>query len=403
VGGSGIEPSSDSLRFNGLIRSMRRADPSDVADAISSAAAQLDGSDLVLYVVDFEHQVLEPLPNRSAHEEVPHSEDVSTTVAGRAFLQREVVVVERTDGTRVWVPIVEGSDVTGVLALTVPSVEEGLLEQCEDLGVLAGFGLAIQSRVTDLYGLHRRRKAMTLAASLQWDLLPPLTLVTPRVSVAGMLEPAYEVGGDSFDYALNGSQLDFAFMDAMGHGLHSAMLAALAVGCFRHDRREARTLDYIHESIDATIAKEFGQAFVTGQIGRLDVETGTFHWTNAGHPVPLLVRHGRVVRELDGPPTGPWGTGIGTCEIHEAALEPGDCVLFYTDGITDPRGAPGGFGTERLIDLVDRHASDEVPIGLIVRYLIRAVVEHYGGELRDDATVLMLQWSGPVSAPPAGS
>ncbi len=117
---------------------MRRADPSDVADAMSSAAAELGGSDLVLYVVDFEHQVLEPLPNRSAHEEVPHSEDVSTTVAGRAFLQREGVVVERTDGTSVWVPIVEGSDVTGVLALTLPSVEEGLLAQCEDLGVLAG-------------------------------------------------------------------------------------------------------------------------------------------------------------------------------------------------------------------------------------------------------------------------
>jgi serine phosphatase RsbU (regulator of sigma subunit) len=401
--GSRIDPSSESLEFDGLLRSVRRADPSDVADAMSSAAARLEGSDLVLYVVDFEHQVLEPLPDRSAHQEVPHSEDVSTTVAGRSFLQREAIVVERADGTRVWVPIVEGSDVTGVLALTLPSVEERVLAQCEDLGVLAGFALAIQSRVTDLYGLHRRRKSMTLAASLQWDLLPPLTLVTPRVSVAGMLEPAYEVGGDCFDYALNGSQLDFAFMDAMGHGLHSAMLAALAVGCFRHDRREARTLDYIHQSIDAAIAKEFGKDFVTGQIGRLDIETGLLHWTNAGHPVPMLVRHGRVVRELDGRPTGPWGTGIGTCEIHQDALEPGDSVLFYTDGITDPRGARDGFGTDRLIDLVDRHASDEVPIGLIVRYLIRAIVDHYDGKLRDDATVLMLQWSGPVRATTAGS
>jgi phosphoserine phosphatase RsbU/P len=403
VGESIIASTSDNLAFDSLIRAMRRADPSDVADAMSSAAAELDGSDLVLYVADFEQQVLEPLPNRSSHEELPHSEEVGTTVAGRAFLRREVIVVEHTDGARVWVPIVEGSDVTGVLALTLRSIDDTRRAQCEDLGVLAGFALAIQSKVTDLYGLHRRRKSMTLAASLQWDLLPPLTLVTPRVAVAGMLEPAYEVGGDCFDYALNGSQLEFAFMDAMGHGLRSAMLAALAVGCFRHDRREGRTLDYIHEKIDTVVANEFGKAFVTGQIGRLDVETGILHWTNAGHPAPLLVRRGRVVRELNGRPTGPWGTGIGSCEIYQEPLEPGDSVLLYTDGITDPRGAPDGFGTERLRDLVDRYASDAVPIGLIVRHVIRAVVDHYGGELRDDATVLMLQWSGPAKAPLAES
>jgi serine phosphatase RsbU (regulator of sigma subunit) len=219
-----------------------------------------------------------------------------------------------------------------------------------------------------------------------------------------MLEPAYEVGGDCFDYALNGSQLDFAFMDAMGHGLHSAILAALAVGCYRHTRREGRTLDYIHQTIDTVIATEnHGSAFVTGQAGRLDVETGLLHWTNAGHPLPMLVRHGRVVGELEGRPTGPWGTNIGTCEIHQDALEPGDCVLFYTDGITDGRGGPEGFGTDRLRDLVDRYAFDEVPIALIVRHLVRAVVDHYGGKLRDDATVLMLQWSGPAKALMSGS
>jgi hypothetical protein len=398
MGESGIDPSSDNLEFDSLIRAMRRADPSDVSDAMSSAAAELDGSDLVLYVVDFEQQVLEPLPNRSVHEELPHSEEVNTTMAGRAFLQRQVVTAERADGTRVWAPIVEGSDVTGVLALTLPRVDESLLAQCEDLGVLAGFALAVQSKVTDVYGLHRRRKSMTLAASIQWDLLPPLTLETPRLCVAGMLEPAYEVGGDCFDYALNGSQLDFAFMDAKGHGLHSAMLVSLAVGSYRHDRREGRTLDYIHQNIDTNISKEFGgEAFVTGHTGRLDIETGLLRWTNAGHPLPMLVRRGRVVGELDGRPTGPWGTGIGLCEIHEDALEPGDCVLLYTDGITDGRRGHGSFGTNRLIDLVDRYAFDRVPIALIVRHLIRAVVDHYGGELSDDATLLMLQWSGPVN------
>jgi len=107
----------------------------------------------------------------------------------------------------------------------------------------------------------------------------------------------------------------------------------------------------------------------------------------------MLVRHGRVVGELDGPPTGPWGTHIGSCEIYQADLEPGDTVLFYTDGITDHRGGRESFGTDRLIDLVGRYASDALPVARIVRNLIRAVIDHYGGELRDDATVLMVQWS----------
>lgn len=389
-----MDSSSSGFEFDSLIRAMRRADPSDVADALASAAAHLGGSDLVLYVADFEQQTLEPLPDWSSHEELPHAEEVNTTVAGRVFLRREVIAVERSDGTRVWAPIAEGSDVTGVLAITLKSASSSVLAQCEDLGVLAGFALAIQTKVTDLYGLHRRRKSMSLAATIQWDLLPPLTLTTARVAIAGLLEPAYEVGGDSFDYALNGSQLDFVFMDAMGHGLRSAMLAALAIGCYRHDRRESRTLPFMHQSLDSTIAANSGAAFVTGQIGRLDVETGTLRWTNAGHPPPMLIRQGRVIGELAGRPTGPWGTGIGTCEVYEESLEPGDCLLFYTDGITERQGGREGFGPERLVDLVDRNASDEVPITLIARHVIRAVVDHYGGTLGDDATILILKWSG---------
>ena len=54
----------------------------------------------MVYLVDFEQQVLEPLPDRSSHAELAESEEVSTTLAGRAFLQRRPAVAEREDGTR---------------------------------------------------------------------------------------------------------------------------------------------------------------------------------------------------------------------------------------------------------------------------------------------------------------
>ena len=69
--------------------------------------------------------------------------------------------------------------------------------------------------------------------------------------------------------------------------------------------------------------------------------------------------------------------------------------MLYTDGIIDARGSPHqDFGTERLVDLIGRHASDQVPIGLIVRLITRAVLEHHQGRLYDDATVVVLHWAG---------
>ena len=141
-------------------------------DVLEVAAGALGGTDMVVYLVDFEQEVLKPLPDRSSHVELPHTEDVGTTIAGRAFLHGEATTASRRDGTRVWVPIIEGSDATGVLGMTLGEVDGATLEVCEDLGVLAGLLINAQARATDFYNLHRRRESMSLAATMQWDLLP---------------------------------------------------------------------------------------------------------------------------------------------------------------------------------------------------------------------------------------
>ncbi|GGT57193.1 hypothetical protein GCM10010271_71150 [Streptomyces kurssanovii] len=78
---------------------------------------------------------------------------------------------------------------------------------------------------------------MSVASEMQWSLLPPLTMTVPQVQVAGILEPAYGVAGDSFDYALNDNILHVAMIDAMGHDLAAATMATVAVGAYRHARR----------------------------------------------------------------------------------------------------------------------------------------------------------------------
>ena len=383
-----------------ILQASRRSDPADVPALAVAAAEGFGGTDVVVYLVDFGQQVLEPLRDSSSHEELSDSEPVATSVAGRSFVQRQTMTAERPDGTRVWVPVVEGTEVTGVLAVTVPEADLQTIGACEDLGLLVGYLIAVQARVTDVYNLHRRRKAMNLAASMQWDLLPPLAIQSRRVAAAGMLEPAYEVGGDCFDYALNGPHFELAIMDAMGHGVRSAVTAALAAGSYRHDRREGRSLLHAHRNLDEAIAAQFGgEAFVTGQLARIELDTGNLTWVNAGHPLPFLVRAGRVIGHLECPPALPWGLGPSDAEVATASLEPGDSVLFYTDGVVEARG-PGtvGFGTDRLADLIGQHASDQLPVNVIVRLLIQAVREYHQNRLRDDATILLVQWTG--SDPP---
>ena len=376
------------------------SDPASVPEILARSASELGGTDLVVYLLDFGQTTLEPLPDRSVHTDLPPSEAVASTMAGRAFTDQRVVSAQRDHGIRVWIPVLEGSDRTGVVAVTLPVADDQILRHCEDLGLLAGYLIAAQARCTDVFNLYRRRSQMSLAASMQWDLLPPLVLRTRSVAVAGFVEPAYEVGGDCFDYAVNGPVLDFAIMDAMGHGVRSAVLAGLAVGAYRHQRREARTLVDMHSSIATTMEGQPPDAsFVSGLLARLAVDTGELTWTNAGHPLPLLIRGGRVIGELECPPTAPWGLGIGTPTVATESLEPGDCLLLYTDGVTEARTPDGElFEVERLIDLTESHASDLARPEEIVRRLAAAVLDHQRSELRDDATLVLVRWDGPSSA-----
>ncbi|MGA7417898.1 MAG: PP2C family protein-serine/threonine phosphatase [Acidimicrobiales bacterium] len=378
------------------LRATGTTDPASVAALVAAAVEELGATDIVVYVVDVEQVQLVPLPDELTHVEVPEPQGVATTVAGRAFTTQSPVTIDRAEGARVWVPVVAGSTPTGVLAVTVPHGDAGSVLACEELGLFAGVLMAAQNRTTDAFKLHQQRKPMSLAASMQWELLPPLVLDLPDVSVAGMLEPAYDVGGDAFDYAVNGPVLDVAIFDAMGHGVRSAMVAALTVGTYRHDRREGSTLGHMHANLEATLDARFGgEAFATGQLARLERQSGTLTWVNAGHPLPMLIRDNRVIGELHCPPTLPWGLGAGEPDMAAETLEPGDGVLFYTDGVVDAR-APGGdeFGAERLADLTGQVISQGLGPGDAVRRVVRAVLDHNITELRDDASMVMVRWEG---------
>ncbi len=376
-------------------RALQGLAPADVNDTLTRLARRLGGWDVQAYLVDFEQTMLFPVPHRSARSALPVGHPVAGTGLGRAFAERRLIS-EPVDGhRRVWVPIFEGSECTGVLGLSLEGeVTTELRATCEELGMLAGAVISISARTTDFFHRVRRRRSMSLPASMQWDLLPPLCLSTPEVSSAGLLEPAYDVGGDCFDHAVNGTTVDVAIMDAMGHGLASSVMSALAMGCYRHDRREGQPLRAMHDRLDTVLAERFGgDVFVTGQLARLDLGDGRFTWVNAGHPGPLLVRRGKVVRTLRCAPSLPWGLGGRLAELAEVELEPGDAVVFYTDGVIDGRSSDGtSFGLEAFTSVIEQATASHSGSDVIVRHAINGVLAHQDDSLRDDATMVWLEW-----------
>jgi serine phosphatase RsbU (regulator of sigma subunit) len=237
---------------------------------------------------------------------------------------------------------------------------------------------------------------MQLPAEMQWQLMPPLTFGTSQVVVSGTIEPAYEVGGDCFDYAVNGTTAHVAVIDAMGHGLGATLLATVAVGALRNARRTGLDLVDTVRSMDKWLTAQFGiETFVTAVVAELDITTGQYRWINAGHPAALLLRNGQVVKELDEGINPPLGLHDEVPTIMEERLEPGDRIVLYTDGVTEARdGMRNLFGVDRLVDFVTRAAADELPAPETLRRLNRAILEHQEGNLQDDATTLLVEWKG---------
>ena len=321
---------------------------------------------------------------------------IDGTIAGRAFARGDVVV--SGDGpVTVHVPLAEGSERLGVLELIHESWTDEIGSLIDPIVRVLVLVLISKRRYTDVVLRGRRSEPLSLAAEMQWTLLPPLTCSTSRVSVSGILEPAYTIGGDSFDYALNPDGLEFAIVDAMGHGMSAVATSALAINGLRNARRERLGLDGAYLSTGAAIESQLGpDVFATAQIGSLSVDSGHLTWLNAGHPPPLLVRHGSFVGELACRPSLPMGLSGEVMAIETEVLEPGDRVLFYTDGVTESTSAEGEpFGFDRLVDRLVQASLDGTSPAETVRRLSSAILAYNAVTLSDDATLLLLEYHGP--------
>jgi hypothetical protein len=381
-----------------LALSGRDTHPDDLPAVIRRAAGHLGARDCGVHLVDLSQLELISLFGR--HEPAPVRLPVDASPAGRAYRTERIVAEAAGKGTRLWVPIQDSAERVGVLSLTFDRVDASVEGAVLAFASLTGEYVIAKCRYGDALERTRRAAPLTLAAEMRWALLPPLTFRSPALTISGLLEPAYDIAGDTFDYALVDDIAHLAIFDAMGHGLAASRMANLAVSSYRNSRRRDADLETTYHELDAVIASEFGDCrFVTAAMATFGVVDGTLRWLNAGHPAPLLVRGGRVLRELACRPTTPAGLGGEIREVAEIRLEPGDAVVLYTDGVVEARSPSGEqFGTERLSEHIARSASTGTPLPESLRRLMLGILAHQQNKLQDDATVLFASWHGPDPA-----
>jgi serine phosphatase RsbU (regulator of sigma subunit) len=386
-----------------VLRRAHLMPPDHIGALLQEGAAHLGATAGVVWLVDYDQSRLIAVPGPHEGRTVPASVDRS--VAGRAFRLVEIVEIDADDGVRrLWLPLLDGVERLGVVELEVPNagvpLSAELRQAFSRLCHLVAELLLSNRSYTDHYEWSRRLQPMVLAAEMQHTLLPPLTFGTDRVVITGLLAPAYEVGGDAFDYALNGRIAHVAVFDAVGHGLQASLLSNLAVSCYRNSRRAGLDLPRTAAAIDAALEEMFGgERFVTALLGQLDVDSGVFTWVNAGHPAAMLLRGAQVVKELDSAPGLPLGLGSLRASGPEAfvvsgeSLQPGDRLLLLTDGVDEARTEDGEFfGRTRLAEFAAREAASGMPTPEVMRRLQQAILRHQTGRLQDDATTLFVEW-----------
>ncbi len=278
----------------------------------------------------------------------------------------------------------------------------------ESLAHLLGPVVRADRATGDLAHRRRRRRPMTLSAELQWSLLPPGQFRVADGSLSAAVEPAYEVGGDVYDYAFDGRNLFLAVLDARGHGLRSAMTVAVTVGAMRRARRAGADL--------ATVAAEMAAAvgtigddgnFVSAVLASIDLETWTGNWLSAGHLPPLLATSGDV-RELELTPALPLGVSIGGRSSEPVVIDlevpVGGTLVLYSDGVVENMVLDDGraVGDHRLHDALMRHGPGTAAPVMLHRAgtIVDELTSLTGPILRDDATLLVVDRLGGDPGPP---
>jgi Stage II sporulation protein E (SpoIIE) len=382
----------------GILEAAEAAPPVESLDVVARMLKKRLGALSAFFLItDFTGNFVVRLGTAGSIE----TSEPASRIAVSGTLYEQVIRTQRPrveeDGAggpvRVVAPVTNRGDAIGLLELflsaaPVPAVMREIGAAAHALAYIV---IANRS-FTDVYQWGRRTVPLNLAAEIQHRLLPAsLACEAAQFALAGALEPADHVGGDTFDYVIDRDSVELSVTDAMGHDVNAALLATVAIGALRRARRAGADLAEQAREADQAVRDHSDQGYVTGQLLRVNLLDGTTEFVNAGHPWPLRMRDGqvrRLVPEID----LPFGLSLGAphpraYRVQPLDLQPGDRLVMLTDGMLE-RNA-------RELDLSSLIAGTRtLHPREAARTLIGAIVEASHGHLQDDATVMCLDWRG---------
>lgn len=384
-------------RFAAVERALRSAAPHLLLDVVTGALREQYGVERVeLRLADYGLTTLQVV------EDVPYTtESVSilSSPQGRAFGAQEARVDSKVvEGVAtVHLPVTVRGDRMGVLTLTLPEARFDPAELPEMQRVCEALGHAIQvaERDTDLYLLARRAARLTLAAEMQWQLLPGRSVARPEFALGAHLEPAYAIFGDNFDWSVSAHHLTLTVTNGMGEGMEAALLTNLVVNALRNARRAGLDLPGQASLADQAVYAQYrGALHASVLLLRFDLATGEVEAVDAGSPRMWRLR-GRTVESVDFDAQLPLGMFEETAYVAERLrMEPGDRILVGSDGVYNGVSAVGErYGERALARSLSAHRL--LPASQVPQAVLRDLSAYRGSlPLDDDALVVCLDWFG---------
>jgi serine phosphatase RsbU (regulator of sigma subunit) len=382
-------------------RALRRAAPHALLETTRAALVEhYEAAHVELLMADYSLSALQPVSAT-----IPHggtSLPVHDSPEGRAFGSQEPYERQDAPGEAVdlHLPVTVRGDRLGILSVRLPKhrYTDRAIDELSELAELLGHEILVADRDTDLYLQARRVGRLTLAAEMQWQLLPGRACSRPEYAIGAQLQPAYSIRGDNFDWAAAAETLTLTVTNGMGEGINASLLTNLAVNALRNARRAGIGIgDQAALADEALYAQYQGSEYVSTLLLSFDIPTGQVQVVDAGSP--QLWRHrDKTVEHVTFGAQFPLGMFDETRYIaQEFSVLPGDRLIFVSDGVYAAATRTGeAYGERQLARAIQ--AASLLPAAAVPRAVLRELnsSRDVDPDAEDDALVLCLDWLGRV-------
>ncbi len=363
--------------------------PHLVADQLVAEAQRIAGVPVALYLVDIDGSRLVRL---AGSREFPAHFNEVLALGGEiphdGFAALESRMAEQFPGSAPYPMMVRGRAIGVLVAVRQPGAS---LRELARQGAAA---IELTSAYTDVFEGGRRTRQPSPAAELQLGLLPTRIMGVTGAELAGSLVPAYESGGDWFDFADNHDGAWFAIADPHGSGPVSTALGALALSALRGARRSDATLEQAAMCMDQIVREVGGPEFtVSALIARWNAPASRLAWIDCDGPPLMIASSDGTIQQLESQTQGALGSSDRTTERqrHERRLHPGQRLILCSDGASIMASARHD-SVASLTDIeqaitATRHAS----AAATVRHILDTIAIASPDGPEDDAAVITLR------------